>query len=89
MAGTVLSRRGWWTVTGGAALAAVSGALVWNAREAAVPAADTAGTPGGYVDHDGWMVTADDKRKLAPAQTQTPAPGHTATPAPEQAEGPR
>ena len=87
MAGTGLSRRGWWTVTGGAALAAASAALVWNGREAAPPAEGSSGTPAAYVDHDGWMLTAEDTRRLGQeqAQTQTQTPG----PAPEQAEGPR
>lgn len=67
MTGTGISRRTWWAVTGGAVLSAVSAALVWKNCPRPTQSAGASPAPDGYVDHDGWMLSAEDKQTLAPS----------------------
>lgn len=61
---TRISRRAWWTVSGGSLLA-VAAAVLWWKNE--IPGVEPAGSqlPAAYVDHDGWMLSATDKQRLA------------------------
>ena len=63
---TRISRRTWWTVTGGSLVAAASAALWWKGQ---LPGVGPAKAPpaSDYVDHDGWMLSARDKERLAGA----------------------
>jgi hypothetical protein len=59
-----LSRRSWFVVAGsGTVLAALT--AVWRRRDAAAEAAVAADPPDPLVDHDGWIVTLEDRQALA------------------------
>jgi hypothetical protein len=59
-----LSRRSWFVLAGsGTALAAL--ATVWRRRDAAAEAAPPADPQARLVDHDGWIVTPEDRQALA------------------------
>jgi len=64
-----ISRRTWWTVAGGGLVAAASAALWWKnlLPHVGPPQAQPSAT---YVDHDGWMLSAEDKQRLAASQSR-------------------
>jgi hypothetical protein len=49
----------------GGSLLAVAAAVLWWKNE--IPGVEPAGSqlPAAYVDHDGWMLSATDKQRLA------------------------
>jgi hypothetical protein len=63
-----LSRRAF-LAAGGTGLLAVASAGFWRLRQdrsVRQSARAQSGSPVGYADHRGWMITADEKRTLEP-----------------------
>ena len=59
-----VSRRSWFALAGsGVALASLT--AIWRRRDAAVEAALPADPQARLVDHDGWIVTPQDRQALA------------------------
>jgi hypothetical protein len=65
-----VSRRSLFALAG-SGVAFVSAAVVWRGRERGADAARSAAPPLPVVDHDGWIVTPEDKQALA-SRGETP-----------------